>query len=58
MRYFERTKKYTPEAMFVALIALCFFTYFVVYMTPGRVAWYHEMRNQTVIFYEKLITRI
>ena len=56
MKYFKRIRWYLPEVFFIALIVLCFFIYFVVYMTPSRVAWYREMRNQTVVFYEKLTT--
>ena len=56
MKYFKRIRWYLPEVFFIALIVLCFFIYFVVYMTPSRVAWYRYMRNQTVIFYEKLTT--
>ena len=56
MKYFKRIRRYLPEVSFTALIVLCFFIYFVVYMTPSRVAWYSYMRNQMVIFYEKLTT--
>ena len=56
MKYSRLTKKYLPDAVFVALIALCFFIYFVIYMTPSRVAWYSGLRNQMVVFYDKLTT--
>jgi len=56
MKYFKLTKKHLPDTLLLALIALCFFLYFVIYMTPSRVAWYREMRNQMVIFYQKLTT--
>lgn len=53
MRYSKLIKAHIPDAVFVALIAACFFIYFVVYMTPSRIAWYHAMRDQWVIFYDK-----
>jgi len=54
MRYSKRIRRYLPEAAFLTLIAVCFFIYFVVSMTPSRLAWYREMRNQLVIFYQKV----
>jgi len=44
------------ELSFLALIITCFFIYFVVYLTPSRIAWYREMRNQIIVFYH-LVTR-
>ncbi len=54
MKYLKSTKKYFPEILFLSLVTLCFLIYFVVYMTPSRVAWYREMRNQIIVFYQEL----
>lgn len=55
MKYSKLIRGRVPDITFVALIAICFFIYFVIYMTPSRVAWYREMRNQMVIMYHILI---
>lgn len=50
MRYIKRIKARLPEIIFVALIIVFCYLYFVIYMTPSRVAWYREMRKQMLIF--------
>jgi hypothetical protein len=55
MKYSKLIRGRTPDIIFVALIATCFFVYFVIYMTPSRIAWYGEMRNQMVIMYHILM---
>ena len=54
MKYLQQIKRYALEITFSALIVLCFFIYFVVYMTPSRLAWYREMRNQYNTYYFEL----
>lgn len=54
MRYSKLIKTHTPDAVFVALIAVCLFIYFVIYMTPSRIAWYHAMQDQWIVFYDKV----
>lgn len=54
MRYSKLIKSHIPDVVFLALIAGSFFIYFVVYMTPSRIAWYRAMRDQIVIFYDKV----
>lgn len=49
MKFSRLIKNNVLEILFVALIVLCFYVYFVIYMTPSRVAWYREMRNQITI---------
>jgi hypothetical protein len=57
MKYSKLIKGRFTDLLFIALIAACFFIYFVIYMTPSRVAWYREMRNQMVNFYEQVTGR-
>lgn len=48
-------KEHLSGLGFLALIAVFFFVYFVAYMTPSRKAWYREMRNQVINYYQEII---
>jgi hypothetical protein len=54
MKYLKQIKNNILEIIFIGLIATFFFIYFVIYMTPSRIAWYREMRNQIVVFYTQI----
>src|SRR3989344_1466246 len=54
MRYLKSIKKNFADILFLVLVAVFLYTFFVIYMTPSRVAWYREMRDQIVIFYQEL----
>jgi len=43
------SKDKVVEILLLALIAACFYVYFVVYLTNSREAWYHEMFKQLKI---------
>jgi hypothetical protein len=55
MKYSKLIRGRMTDIIFIALIAISFFIYFVIYMTPSRIAWYREMRNQMVIIYHILM---
>lgn len=46
MKFTKFIKDYHVEIGFVLLVAVFFYMYFVVYMTPSKVAWYNEMNRQ------------
>ena len=53
MRFTKFIKDNIVELVFVLLIILFFYLYFVVYMTPSRIAWYTEMQHQiNILIYE------
>ncbi len=54
MKYSKYLKNNALEIIFIMLIVVCFYIYYVIYMTPSRVAWYMEMRNQIIVFYQEL----
>ena len=54
MRYLKSIRSSLVDILFLVLIAVFLFLYFVIYMTPSRIAWYREMRDQIVIFYQEL----
>lgn len=39
-------KHYWIDGMFLGLVVLFGFLYFVVYMTPGKAAWYRDSFDQ------------
>lgn len=39
---------------FIVLIGIFSFIYFAVYTTPSRIAWYREMKNQFIVYYDEL----
>jgi hypothetical protein len=51
MKYLKRNNKKLTEASFFVLIFTFLWLYFVVYMTPSRIAWYREMKNQLMILF-------
>jgi len=51
MKSSKPLKTYLPDLAFIALIIMGFSIYFIVYMTPSRIAWYREMRKQVTIVY-------
>ncbi len=54
MKSSKSTKSKLPDVVFILLIAFFAFIYFSIYMTPSRTAWYREMRNQLIVYYEEL----
>ncbi len=54
MRFSRFIKNNLIELVFTGMVVICFVVYFVIYMTPNRVAWYKEMRNQLIIYFEEL----
>lgn len=55
MKSLQFIKKYFGEIAFLALIVTCFWLYFVVYMTPSRIAWYNEMVHQITVLLNGLV---
>jgi hypothetical protein len=55
MKFFRFAKDHSAEAVFIVLIALCLYIYFVVYMTPSRVYWYHTMMHQLTYMFQTFI---
>lgn len=54
MKFSRFVKCYATEIAFLCLCVLCFYIYFIVYMTPSRVAWYSEMNKQRTLFIQEL----
>lgn len=54
MKYSKLIKDNASGLIFVTLIAICFYIYFIVYMTPSRKAWYKEMVHQMNVFYTEI----
>lgn len=57
MRYSKLTK-YTPDALLALLIMIFLFVYFVIYLTPVRIAFYHGMAHEAHIAIRGLINTI
>lgn len=55
MRFFKYIKKYRVELITLSLIAIFGYLYFVIYMTPSRLAWYNEMYRQIKILIFEII---
>ena len=43
MKFSKFAKDHFAEALFIVLIAVCFYIYFVVYETHSRIYWYKTM---------------
>jgi len=43
MKFSKFAKEHAVEAVFVIMIAVCFYVYFVVYETRSRIYWYETM---------------
>jgi len=54
MKSSKLTKSKVPDILFISIIVVFAFIYFIIYMTPSRTAWYREMRNQLIIYYNEL----
>ena len=55
MKYSKLIKKNLPEILFLALIIAFCYIYFVIYLTPSRVTWYREMRDQITIGFKGIV---
>lgn len=54
MKYSKLIKENITGIVFLVLIGVFSFIYFIVYMTPSRIAWYREMKNQFIVYYDEL----
>ncbi len=51
MKSLKRDSKKLTELSFFVLVFTFLWLYFVVYMTPSRITWYREMKNQLMILF-------
>ena len=51
MKFSRFVKSNAAEIVFLVLIAVFFYLYFVVYMTPSKSVWYVQMYDQINAFY-------
>lgn len=58
MRFLKSIKKYWPDSVFLALVILFAVLYFVVYMTPGKAAWYRSMYKEARVVLHGLVNLI
>lgn len=55
MKFSKLIKTHPTEVVFLSLITLFFILYFIAYLTPSRIAWYIESREQIVVLLKTII---